>query len=445
MAGKIKLAVLIILCILMCGCSFDSSVENLLTAPKLTPEQNEIYEELKKSVGSGIKLKYPKSGDYRSAFVLYNIDDDADQEAIVFYESTNVQSGESSLRMKILDKNEGTWEAVYDLACSGSEVESISFAQLGDSERTDVLVCYSLLSQPEKVFDLLNYSGRTLKKVYSSAYSCLEVFDMNGDGMDELVAVTADKVNHTSTAEMFTDSKEGFEKLSDVSFGGNITDYLQVTKGMSGENTPAIFLDYSRGNGQSGTEVLYCFGNRLYSPQVTAGGASPVSRLTNDYMPEIYCFDIDNDGFVEIPATTPLPGYEKLTKPEQLCAVQWYTVSNGNYLPKYYSYYSGKYGFIMLFPNRWRGVVTAAADFTTNEIVFLSYNPDTGLKINEKNELMRIRAVDKDDSGAMSEARGMKILGENDDTLYCCSESNNYLSGKLALTDSELKNSFIIM
>lgn len=431
--------------VLLCGCSFDSSVENLLTAPKLTPEQSEIYGELQKTVGSNIKLKYPKSGDYRSAFVLHNIDDDGDDEAMVFYESTNVQSGESALRLKILDKTDGKWEAVYDLACSGSEVDSISFAKLGSSEGIKIIACYTLLTQSEKAFDLLSYENRALTKVYSSAYSCLEVFDMNGDGMDELITVTADKANHLSSAAMFTDGGNGFAKLSDVTFGGDATEYLKVTKGRLSESIPAIFLDYSRGSGQSGTEVLYCFGDRLYSPESASDAGNMISRLTNDYMPEIYSFDIDNDGYVEIPSTTPLPGYEMLTKPEQLCAVQWYTVSDGNYIQEYYSYYSGKYGFVLLFPNRWRGVVSAVADFNTNEIVFISYNSKIGLEVSEKTELMRIRTVDKDDEQAMKNAAGMKILGETEDILYCCSETGGYLTGKLALTESELRNCFIIM
>ena len=445
MNRKFFKAVLLSAAILLCGCSFDSSVENLLTAPKLTPEQTEIYDELKKTVGSNIKLKYPKSGDYRSAFVLNNIDDDESDEAMVFYESTNVQSGESALRLKILDKTDGKWEAVYDLACSGSEVDSISFARLGNSESVDIIVCYTLMSQSEKTFDLLNYSNRSLTKVYSSAYSCLEVFDMNGDGEDELVTVTADKVNRSSCATMFTHNADGFVKLSETVFNCDAADFLRVTKGMLAENVPAIFLDYSKGSGQSSSDVLYCRGDRLYSPANIAAKSSVISRMTNDYMPEIYSFDIDNDGYVEVPSTTPLPGYEMLTKPEQICAVRWYTVSDGNFIPEYYGYYSGKYGFALMFPDRWRGVVSAVPDFTTNEIVFISYNSGTGLEVNEKTELMRIRAVDKDDEQAVENAAGMKVLGETEDTVYCCSETNGYLTGKLALTESELQNSFIII
>ncbi|MDE7230247.1 MAG: hypothetical protein K2N56_07185, partial [Oscillospiraceae bacterium] len=167
--------------------------------------------------------------------------------------------------------------------------------------------------------------------------------------------------------------------------------------------------------------------------------------LVNRYMSEIYCFDIDGDGFMEIPSTSPLPGYETLTKPEQLCAVMWYSVSDDKFVLEHYSYFSGKYRFALLFPNRWRGVVTAVPDFDNNEIVFVSYNAESGLTDVEGTELMRIRSVNKNDEQAMAASRGLKQLGETEDTLYCCIETSEYRAGALALTESELQNSFIAL
>jgi len=43
------------------GC--QATIENLLTAPKLTQEQSEIYQALINSSGSSIKLKYPRGGE----------------------------------------------------------------------------------------------------------------------------------------------------------------------------------------------------------------------------------------------------------------------------------------------------------------------------------------------------------------------------------------------
>ncbi len=89
--------------------------------------------------------------------------------------------------------------------------------------------------------------------------------------------------------------------------------------------------------------------------------------------------------------------------------------------------------------------MTAVADFTANEIVFISYNVETGLAVTEETELMRIRSVPKDDPEALEEAKSLKLLGESDDSVFYCIETTGYKTGKLALTESELKASFIIL
>lgn len=443
---KIKFIAALLLCLLLCGCSAAASVENLLTPPKLLAEQNEIYQELIAREGQGVKLKYPRSGDYRSAFVLHNIDDEPGDEAMVFYESKNVQSGETALRLKFLDRINGKWVAVYDMSCAGSEIDSISFANLGSTQLTDIIICYTLLNATEKAFSVLNYVDQKPVEVHSSAYACMEVVDLNEDGLDELVTVNVNKATMMSSAAMYTNGENGFEKLSETPLYGGTADYLRVTKGKLDEDTTALFLDYSTGSQQSGTNVLYCYGNRLVCPDsVGQNAAAVISRQINDYMAEIYCYDIDGDGFIEIPSTTPLPGYETLTRPEQLCAVQWYTVQDDNFILEHNSYFSGKYRFALLLPNRWWGVVTAVADFANSEIIFISYNTNTGLEVNEKTELMRIRSVSKDDPEALEKSKSLKLLGESADAVFYCIETTGYKTGKLALTESELNASFIIL
>ena len=87
---KIRAILALLMTVLLTGCSMGVSVENLLTPPKLDAQQNEIYQALISSSGAAIQLKYPKSGDYRSAFVVRNIDGEESEEAFVFYESESV-------------------------------------------------------------------------------------------------------------------------------------------------------------------------------------------------------------------------------------------------------------------------------------------------------------------------------------------------------------------
>lgn len=462
---KLLLIPLCLLCMALCGCSFSASMENLLAPPKLSEEQNEIYQELINSVGKNVKLKYPRNGDHRSAFVIKNIDEEPGDEALVFYESKDIRSGESALRLKFLDKSGGGWESVYDLACPGNEVDSIAFADLGsktpntasensetasgsdEPAASEIILSCTLLNQSEKAMLVLKYKDKKPVELLSSTYSCMQIADLNKDDQNELVIVSVNKEMQSASASMYTDSSDGLELLSNTPLYGGAADYIRVTEGKLDENTPALFLDYSKGGGQSGTDVLYCYGSRLFCPNSIgnnpAGGL--ISRQVNDYMAEIYSFDIDKDGFVEIPSTTPLPGYETLTKPEQLCSVQWYTVKNDNFTLKLNSYFSGKYRFALLLPNRWTGVVSAVADFTSNDIIFISYNADVGLNVTENNEIMRIHTVEKSSTDSVAVAEGMEQIGESEDQVFYCRVNKSAETSKLALTQSELKDSFVIL
>ena len=70
------------------GCSFGASIDTLMSPPKLSMEQEQIYSALTAAVGNNISLKYPKSGKYLSAFIIEDIDGDGGNEALVFYEKS---------------------------------------------------------------------------------------------------------------------------------------------------------------------------------------------------------------------------------------------------------------------------------------------------------------------------------------------------------------------
>ena len=121
------------------------------------------------------------------------------------------------------------------------------------------------------------------------------------------------------------------------------------------------------------------------------------------------------------------------------------TVENNRYSRKYYSYYSSKYNFVLLFPSRWQGVVSAVLNTQDNEIVFISYDPEKKFTVDKTTELMRIRTIAKDDTEALVNSKDYRMIGESDESIICIKETTGYLTGKLALTESELQNSLIVL
>ena len=106
MKRPLKITLLLSALFMLSGCSLNAGVDTLLTPPKLSTQQEHIYKALTDYAGTNISLKYPKSGDYLSAFIIADVDGDSENEAVVFYRKNSLNNtDDSSLRMNILDQN----------------------------------------------------------------------------------------------------------------------------------------------------------------------------------------------------------------------------------------------------------------------------------------------------------------------------------------------------
>lgn len=437
---------LLALCLAFSGCAATPGIEKLLSPPRLTEEQSEIYAALLNSAGKDIKLKYPKSGDYRSAFVMKNIDDEPTEEAIVFCEMSSVKANENALRMNILDHTEKGWSVVFDLPGLGTDVEEVIFSTLGNGERLNLIVGYSMLNQTEKTLSVVNYSDSKPTELFSGSYSLMKVIDLDMDGTEELITVTQDKATLSTTAGLYSVDSEGkFGKRGDAPMSS--ADYVNVTFGFLADDVYAMVADYSKGVSTYGTDVLYIVDGKLVNPINLVAEEERISRISNTYISVINSQDIDGDGFIEIPAHTPFPGYESLSRQEQFCATIWYTISNHRLSEKYYSYFSAKNNYVLYFPSRWKGFVTAKINAEGNEISFFEVVQGKSVTTDELSEIMRIRTVTKTADESGSDTDTSKLIVEGYREYKTNGEKTYYIwasdwDSPLSLTESELDISF---
>ena len=207
--------------LLLTGCAFGSSIDNLMTPPKLSVEQEQIYSALTDATGPSISLKYPKSGKYLSAFIVEDIDNDGGNEAIVFYERTGLTMEENTLRMNVLDQDEGKWRSVSDDPVEGAEIEKVMISQLGSNNRVNIIIGSSLINRSEKNVTIYNYvpeEGR-LSPNFSSSCSFIDVTDLDRDGQNEFLLLAGSAMGAPATAEVY--------KLNEVSISTRYPEQAQ--------------------------------------------------------------------------------------------------------------------------------------------------------------------------------------------------------------------------
>ncbi|MBR1393167.1 MAG: hypothetical protein IJ561_04960 [Ruminococcus sp.] len=430
---------------MLTGCTgLNIGVDTLLAAPKLTEEQSQIHQALINAVGNNLTLKYPKNGSYRSAYVIADIDDEPTDEAIVFYEYTGADAAEDGLRVNLLDKDEdGKWYSVKEIAGAGTEVDKVILTRMGAGNRMNVLVGYQTLSGDEKALEIYSYRNDDLVRVGTSSYSVLEPLDINGDGSNELVAIrkitNSETGQVTSKASLLEMNSDEVSLSQSTDMCENIVSYAKARSGRLADGRRAIFVDAVNSDGMLHTEIVYYRYSALQNPmQLRSEKLLPLCTRQPGY----YSADVDGDGVIEIPMTTPMLGYENaITEEEPMLLTTWKQYKDFYELEdKYSGYYAVSDGYAMMFPSRWADQVTVKKDSSTGEAVFYKYGGDINA---EMTELMRIAVAAKQQSQAYT-YDGYEVITSMGQLDYLVKLPTNKRES-LILTIDEVVNNFYVI
>ena len=428
---------------LLSGCTGVSfTVDTLLNAPKFTEEQSAIHEALIERVGSNITLKYPRNGDYRSAFVIADIDDEPTDEALVFYEYAS-SSGKDGLRVNILDKNsQGKWYSVKELAGGGTEIDRVMITSVGDEGDTDVLVGYQNLTSEEKTLEIYSYDRGTFKKVGTDTYSVLETMDINADGTKELVTVqktvNPETEKITSRASILSMENGELKREHTIDMCDNVSTYVKAVRGMIDGGRSAVFIDSTTAEGLMQTEVVYYRYSNLQNP-IQQSKERLLPRCTRPV--GYYCTDVDGDTVVEIPSAKPMLGYENAVADEMLYMTTWSVYKDFYTLEeKYTGYYSIPNGFFLAFPKRWADKVTVRRDNDTGDVVCYKYSGDINTSTTE---LVRFCSATKNNADEL-EKKGYELVDTRGQLRYFVKFPKD-TQDQLVLTIDEVKNNFYII
>lgn len=308
-------AVLFVL-ILLNGCSLDfDAVDNLIRAPKLTGRYAAIESVFEKAVGSNVKLKSPRSGAYRTAYVLYDYDADLVEEAIVFYSS---ETDEMTVRIHFLDYLNGEWVSAADEAGKESEIHEVQFQDLNGDNCPEILIVYNKKNSNRilSVYNVRSKSNTTLPEVLSLAtvqcanYRCL---DMNADGSQEILYTVFETSAETGLQIPFVkvlskdDNGEQLQYSVAASFAidAEISSFEAITSDSLKEQTRA-YVDCRYADDISYlTQIItwtpekgyYMYVNEelMLQPYIT-------TRLNR-----VFTADADADGVAELPDDSELP------------------------------------------------------------------------------------------------------------------------------------------
>ncbi|MDD2956609.1 MAG: hypothetical protein PHD67_09900 [Oscillospiraceae bacterium] len=378
---RIKIGLLALAALMLSACAdLQQTTEDLMRPPQLTQQQAELFTALENAIGvNGVKLKYPRSGRYRSAFVLYDLDWDGVEEALVFYDP---QTDGVSTKINILDYNETEgWISVYETAGEGSEVDRVDFRHLTSKDRWDILIGWVDPSAKEPELKAYSYEDGVLSALAGkSYYTQMETVDLNGDGLTEVILAGSNGTTQVPFVKLFGRTAEGFGQISRSFLNGDITEYTRMQVGEMAPGIKAVFVDAQLSGGSTITETLvYSDGrlDRLYEE---------TDEAMNDRfirLQPVPCEDVDGDSVLEIPWMEELPAYSETggAQREKQYLTRYAKVNDLMTMEQAQapSVWSGlvdlESGFRFRFPEGWVGAVTVEKALESNEWRFYTLPP----------------------------------------------------------------------
>ena len=419
----------------MAGCSsVGLSVENLMHPPKAVGDKAEIQALIDSVAGEGYTLKYPQSGNFRSAITMKDIDSDSIDEAIAFY----LPVGDiAKVHMLVMDSIGGKWQTVGDFKSQSTAVDSLSFCDLDGNGIFEIVTSWKTYQTSLNQISLYIYEDDKIREVSSEHYSSGTLSgDFTANEGEELLLLSlfSDENDATATLIDLSENKSKLEVLGTSPLDPDVVSYSQLLAGNIYENQMGAVIDGCTHTGEYNTQLLY-FNTYFDSlERISFTENVPYNQKLRSY--PVMSEDINGDGIIEVPAAFRLNIEKDRTDVDAAADLYWcQQTSSGTVHQIAHKAASFAYGFTFVVPEKWEGKFTALTNYEKNEVTFFEWN-----KNKTEDVILTIKIFEKDKEEDMA---GYVVLEETEDRIYAFINPEG--ENSLALTESEIKSAFELM
>lgn len=451
------------MCLFLVSCAIvNPDYEAMLSPPTPTGEKEMIQLALEEYMGGNFTLKYPRSGDLKSAITMKDLDLDGNEEVIVFCRPGNESGG---THLILMDQQDGKWRVCADIAGPGVDVEKVLMTRFTNDREWSILISWNLYSK-NKIATVYTYrNGEVLSLLNDYAFTEMIVADFNADGMDELFTVLLNSTEMTAEGKLFRYDAESerMQQISQVPLDGNISSYAQVISGnLDRYETMGIVLDEYKSATVLQTEIL-CWDKkeeelRLLNLQTedSAPGTND-SVLENDMKSGFFreepvlSRDIDQDGILEIPVITYCDRYV-LEEKEGIDEKVWKREQQKEYFVTWMEYSANKQEFSSAIDSilnqtekYYMVLVPRREQMNWLEDVYLVYEYEKRQMsvhwVETDEEMFRIAVFSESEWGSKS-TEGYTELERYNGLIYGYQLANSALTKELRIYDRFLKGNF---
>ncbi|MCQ2448998.1 MAG: VCBS repeat-containing protein [Clostridia bacterium] len=352
-----------VLCALLSGCElFPANTDELLSPPALTGDYAPIEQALKKAA-KNYTLHYPSAGEYRSAFVLQDLDSDGRQEAIAFYSKTD-----DEMHINVICEDEkNKWRSVDDLTITAGDVERIEFCDLDQDGVKEILVGWEVLPLTDKQLAVYRLVNRKLQQQQIFPYTDFVCCDLDTDGQTEIFVQTINTAENTNTATVYRAVGNDVVAAADCPMDCKVQKIYSQTPVLLEDGTQAIYVDEVKSAGAV-TEVLFMQSGKLINPLLEYAATENVQTVRSA---SLMCTDIDQDGRPEIPVAKEITSVDSQNAEKAYYTV-WCSFTGTSLLPVKTVIINQADGYSIELPEQWVDHIAVMKDSNLRTRLFFA-------------------------------------------------------------------------
>lgn len=417
------------------GCNITELGGDSMLRPPMTMGSEAAIEQLiADSTHNKYILKYPKSGNNRSAITMADLNADSKNEAIAFCRENDETT---KVHMLVMYESNGQWQLANDYSVEASDVDCVDVADINGDGNLEILAGYSTFTPNVNRLFCCSYSGGTTFEISADElYSSFYCGDFNLDGDDEVITLLLFNTENEAKASMldYNSEKNTLYSKATVPMDPNVVRYRNVTVTQFG-NTNALVVDGAFSDEQLNTQIIYyntelsLLRNPLYKEKESSFTQRSLSIISTD---------IDNDGTLEIPSSGKMPAPKETPAENITDRVDWYSFDEENESTQKKLSMIADYDldFSFTIPDIWGGdAVTALYGEDKNIIEFYEWTKNS---LGQK--LFEIKAFEITDWDIGKDIDDYVLISKNEKHAFAFKKDDS--DSKLNLSDDDIKTAF---
>lgn len=418
-------------CCSLSACSLlDLETDNLLSPPRLEGELYHIQEALIDFAGDEITLKYPTAGDYRSAFILRDINGDGKEEAIAFYSRT--EDSTVMMHINILTK-EDEWKSKGDISLVGSGVEKVVFSDLAGDGIEEISVGWSIYGTVERQVGIYSFDGKVFTQRAMENYTEFFTVDIDDDKKEELFVINLNSTEKIATAKAISINQSGVEEKGVANLDGSVSSYYSPVVSSLSDGRPAVYIDAVKGSG-SLTEIVWFEDGGLKSIYDGKAAATTLTYRSNI----VASRDFTGDGIIDIPLQSLLLSTADKEDFDKVYVTDWSSFNGEKITKSESAFMNYSDGYYITIPKSRQDRLHLARKTDSRLRIFYSYDPETHT---QGNEVFRVLVLSKVDYEA-GRGEGYSLIGEKGNLYFLARVAEE---NEIAFTKEELIQNFGII